>query len=167
MRALGVAMPDQTFRDPGVDATACVADVAVRGCIAKDRFERHALSYDIDAAGAVHVPVALVEDHQLVVGVVEREALGDAFDRVDQAASGRGDLAHVQFLDLDRRCAKHCECRGHPADLIAAAGWNAGLKIALGYRMHAAAERTYPRDDAAPHIEPDNQDGTEKAEKDG
>ena len=88
MRALGIAMPGQTFRDPGLDAPLRVADLAARGRIAEDRFERYALIHDIDAAGAVHIPVPPVVYHQLVVGIVERETLRDALERVGQPGLG-------------------------------------------------------------------------------
>ena len=88
MRALGIAMPGQTFRDPGLDVSLRVADLAARRRIAEDRFERYALIHDIDAAGAVHVPVPPVVYHQLVIGIVERETLRDALDRVGHPALG-------------------------------------------------------------------------------
>ena len=88
MCALGIAMPGQAFRDPGLDVPLRVADLAARDRIAEDCFERYALIHDIDAASAVHLPVSSVVYHQLVVGIVERETLRDAFDRVGQPGLG-------------------------------------------------------------------------------
>src|SRR4029077_20030364 len=88
MRALWIAMPGQTFRDPGLDAPLRIADLAARGRIAEDRFERCALFHDIDTTGTVHVPVPPVVYHQLVIGIVERETLRDPLDPVDPPALG-------------------------------------------------------------------------------
>jgi hypothetical protein len=76
-------------RRSATQASTCpVADLAARGRVAQDRFERYALIHDIAAAGAVHVPIPPVVNNQLVVGIVERETLRDALDRVDQPALG-------------------------------------------------------------------------------
>src|SRR4030095_4474473 len=71
----GGAMLNHAFRDPGLNPILGLAYLAARGGIANDGLERHALFHDIDAAGIMHVPVSPIENDQLVVGIVEREAL--------------------------------------------------------------------------------------------
>ena len=88
MRALGIAMPGQTFRDPGIDVHLRVADLAARGRIAEDRFERYALISRRRCCRCRACSVPPVVYHQLVVGIVERETLRDALERVGQPALG-------------------------------------------------------------------------------
>lgn len=46
--------------------------------------------------------VTLVAQHQTIIGVVEREAFVDAFDRVDKPLPCGGDLTQIAFFNLDR-----------------------------------------------------------------
>src|SRR5207253_734741 len=79
-------------------------------------------------------------------------------------AVGRLRPLDQQFVTFESVLAQDLNDSPHFCDLVAAAGRQVCRKIALGNRQHAATERGEPRDDAAPHIEPDDQDGAEQTE---
>src|SRR5262249_12463341 len=94
------------------------------------------------------------------------------FDRFGQLCCARFDLLletvgrlcllNQQLVTFEGVLAQELNDSPHFCDLVAAAGRQACSKIALSNRQHAASKRTQPRNDAAPPIEPDNQDGAEQ-----
>ena len=74
---------------------------------------------------------------------------------------------YQQLVAFQRVLAQDLDDSAHFRDLVAASGRYVCRKIALGNCQHAAAERGQSRDDAAPHIQPNDHDGAEQTERDG
>ena len=83
-------------------------------------FKREAWNNGLRIGGGSDLPIAAVAQHELILGVIEGEAFGDALDGFDQALPRQGDFAKIVRLDLDRRVAEHHQRAGHLGDLVAA-----------------------------------------------
>ncbi len=163
MRRAGPAVLGQALCHPVVDAVFGVLDIAFLGRATDQLLESHALHDRLLVAGIHERPVAVVGDHQLVVGIEIAEAFGDALDGVHQPLAGLSDLPQVALFDLDCGVAEHRQRLRHSPDLVVAlVARQVHLEIAAGDRFHADAEFGQAGDDVASDIEPDDEGGADE-----
>ena len=165
VRFAGIAMLQQALGGPVLLASLGVGDQAALGRSSDDRLERRARNDDIGNAGIHDFAVAAVAEDEPVLGVVEGEAFGDAFDRIDEPLARFGHLAQVLLLDLDRGVAEQPQRLGHAADFVAARRRQRRPQVAAGDGEHALAHARQTGEEAAVDIEPDNQHRTQQGQK--
>jgi hypothetical protein len=108
----------QPLLDVPLGIVVCLANQSSLDRVLDNDLERRA-GLDVDVTAAIEqLLVAVVAQLQPILGIVEREALRNALDGVDQALPGVLDLAQALVLNLDCSVAKDGEGACHLGDLI-------------------------------------------------
>src|SRR3974390_1061598 len=102
MRASRRLVTGDALSNPVLDPSLGIFDISVLGEAPNDAFETHAGRY-VDAAARIEERLVFaVAQNQNILGVIERECFGDAFDRHRQSPAAFTNLTLVRLLKLDR-----------------------------------------------------------------
>ena len=122
-----------------------------------DGFERSARHYDIGYARIHDLAIAAVAEDEPIIGIIEREAFGNALDCVDEALARLRHVTQILLLDLKCGVAKQPECLRHSANLVAARERQRRSKVPAGDGKHALTHARQTGEQAPVDVKPDNQ----------
>jgi hypothetical protein len=140
-RYLGIAVSGEPRRNPFILVSQGILDQAALYRAAENGREWRARNDRVRDSRVEDLPIATVAEDEPILCVIEREAFGNALDRVDQTLARLGDVAQALFLDFHSRVPKKPKSLRHAADLVTARFRERRAKVAAGDRQHALAER--------------------------